>query len=44
MPQPILNLIRPDVDAVVSLYAPADEQQASQATPLNIALVSDPEP
>jgi NADH-quinone oxidoreductase subunit M len=44
MPQPILNLIRPDVDAVVSLYASAGEQQASQATPLNIALASNPEP
>jgi NADH-quinone oxidoreductase subunit M len=38
MPQPLLNLIRPDVDAVVSLYEPADELQASQATPLSLAL------
>ncbi|HEY3395665.1 MAG TPA: proton-conducting transporter membrane subunit, partial [Lacipirellulaceae bacterium] len=49
MPQPILNLIRPDVDAVVSLYEPVGEQRASQANALNIALntVSDlpnPEP
>jgi NADH-quinone oxidoreductase subunit M len=41
MPQPILNLIRPDVDAVVSLYEPGDEQRASQAMPLNIALKPD---
>jgi NADH-quinone oxidoreductase subunit M len=40
MPQPLLNLIRPDVDAVVSLYAPADAQQASQAMPLNFAVTS----
>jgi NADH-quinone oxidoreductase subunit M len=40
MPQPLLNLIRPDVDAVVSLYEPADAQQASHAMPLNIAVTS----
>jgi NADH-quinone oxidoreductase subunit M len=44
MPQPLLNLIRPDVDAVVSLYEPADEQRASHATPLNIAFNSASEP
>jgi NADH-quinone oxidoreductase subunit M len=44
MPQPLLNLIRPDVDAVVALYEPADEQQASQAMPLNIAFTAVSEP
>jgi NADH-quinone oxidoreductase subunit M len=40
MPQPLLNLIRPDVDAVVALYETSDAQQASQAMPLNIAAAS----
>jgi NADH-quinone oxidoreductase subunit M len=47
MPQPLLNLIRPDVDAVVSLYARSDEQRALQATPRNVALETEslnPEP
>jgi NADH-quinone oxidoreductase subunit M len=44
MPQPLLNLIRPDVDAVASLYAQSNEQQASQAMPLDIALNSDSGP
>jgi NADH-quinone oxidoreductase subunit M len=44
MPQPLLNLIRPDVDAIVSLYESADEQQASQAMPLTIASSAVPEP
>jgi NADH-quinone oxidoreductase subunit M len=42
MPQPLLNLIRPDVDAVVSLYVSSDELRASQATPLNLAQESEP--
>ncbi|HJQ80784.1 MAG TPA: NADH-quinone oxidoreductase subunit M [Lacipirellulaceae bacterium] len=49
MPQPLLNLIRPDVDAIVSLYEPVDELRASQANALNIAFntvaeVPNPEP
>jgi NADH-quinone oxidoreductase subunit M len=37
MPQPILNLIRPDVDAIVSLYPQPDDQGASQPLAVNIA-------
>jgi len=43
MPQPVLEIIRPDVEAVVALYesqpaaATAAHGPASQATPLNIA-------
>jgi NADH-quinone oxidoreductase subunit M len=47
MPQPILNLIRPDVDAVASLYEEDDEQQASQRAPQNLAMETEylnPEP
>jgi NADH-quinone oxidoreductase subunit M len=40
MPQPLLNLIRPDVDAVVSLYEPADVQRAFQPVPLETELAS----
>jgi NADH-quinone oxidoreductase subunit M len=44
MPQPLLNTIRPDVEAVVALYS--DEQMAersklaSQSTPADVALTS----
>ena len=36
-PQPILNVIRPDVDAVVALYTTGYEEIASSPpTPLNL--------
>ena len=33
MPQPLLDLIQPDVDAVVALYEPAGDQTAAAAAP-----------
>jgi NADH-quinone oxidoreductase subunit M len=48
MPQPVLEVIRPDVDAVVALYDSPDEVRASSTTaarwcptPLNVALNSE---
>jgi hypothetical protein len=29
MPQPLINLIQPDIDAVVALYEPAGQQTAA---------------
>jgi NADH-quinone oxidoreductase subunit M len=40
MPQPVLNLIQPDIDAVVALYEPTGQQTAAAAPkpqPVNIA-------
>jgi NADH-quinone oxidoreductase subunit M len=37
MPQPLLNTIRPDVDAVVKLYEAPASQRASRMQPLHIA-------
>jgi NADH-quinone oxidoreductase subunit M len=42
MPQPALDLIRPDVDAIASLYNSASEERASQITMPNIALNAEP--
>jgi NADH-quinone oxidoreductase subunit M len=42
MPQPLLDTIRPDVDAVVSLYESTSDERASQTTLPSFAL--NPEP
>ncbi len=41
-PQPVLEVIRPDVDAVASLYESTDAIRSSQATPLDLAQYSKP--
>jgi NADH-quinone oxidoreductase subunit M len=43
MPQPLLNLIQPDIDAVVALYEPAGQQNAAaEAQPPTIAKLTSP--
>jgi NADH-quinone oxidoreductase subunit M len=41
-PQPVIEVIRPDVDALASLYESKDTARASHAMPLNVALNSEP--